>query len=93
MLIEQIIKYELRGPGFPGTTCISITSYFHDETKISKENIQVYYYLLPKLKEEMYFTSLYWAKPLTKFNTKIQDLKFCFGLKSQVKGGLNNRIF
>ena len=46
MLIEQIIEHQLRGPGPPGRTCTLITSYFHDKTKISKENLRVDYYLL-----------------------------------------------
>ena len=46
MLIEQIIKLQLRGPGHPGRTCTPITGYFHDKTKISKENLRVGYYLL-----------------------------------------------
>ena len=36
MLIEQIIEFELRGPGHPDRTCTSTTGYFHDKTKISK---------------------------------------------------------
>ena len=47
MLINKLSNIN-KGPGPPGSTCISITSYFHDKTKISKENIQVDYYLLLK---------------------------------------------
>ena len=36
MLIEQIIKLELRGPGLPGRTCTPTTGYSHEKTKISK---------------------------------------------------------
>ena len=46
MLIEQFIEFELRGPGPPGHTYTPITAYFHDKTKISKENLLVYDYLL-----------------------------------------------
>ena len=46
MLIEQIIEFEWRGPGPPGRTCSLITVYFYDKMKISKENLQVDYYLL-----------------------------------------------
>ena len=49
MLIEQIIKFELRGPGLPGHTCTSETGYFHDKTKIAKSNLRVNYYLLQKI--------------------------------------------
>ena len=48
MLIEQTIELQLRGPGPPGRTATSITGYFHDKTKISKENLRVDYYLLLK---------------------------------------------
>ena len=39
MLIEQIIKFELRGHGHPGHTCTPKTGYFQDKAKISKVNI------------------------------------------------------
>ena len=45
MLIEQIIEHQLRGPGPPGRTCTPITGYFHDKTKVFKENLRVDYYL------------------------------------------------
>ena len=48
MLIEQIVKFQWRGPGPPGLTCTSITGYFHDKTKIAKENLRVGFYLLQK---------------------------------------------
>ena len=38
MLIEQIIEFQLRGPGPPGRTC-TISGKLHDKTKISKENL------------------------------------------------------
>ena len=46
MLFEQITEFELRGPGPPGRTCTFITAYFHDKTKIFKENLRVDYYLV-----------------------------------------------
>ena len=46
MLFEQIIEFELRGPGPPGSTCTPITGKFHNETKISNEKFSVDYYLL-----------------------------------------------
>ena len=52
MLIEQTIEVQLRGPGPPGRTYTSITGYFYDKTKISKENFRVNYYLLLKCKQE-----------------------------------------
>ena len=39
MLIEQTIELQLRGRGPPGRACTPITGYFHDKTKISKENL------------------------------------------------------
>ena len=49
MLIKQIIKFELRGHGPPGRTCTPTAGYFHDKTKISKENLRVDHYLLLKI--------------------------------------------
>ena len=61
MLIEQIIEFELRGPGPPGRTYAPKTAFFfffHDKTKLSKANVRVNYYLLLKiLLEAMYLTS------------------------------------
>ena len=75
MLIEQIIELELKGPGPLAYT--PITAYFHDKTKISKENLGVDYYLLLKYytRQCTYLTSPYWAKSLTKFDSKMQDFK------------------
>ena len=38
MFIEQIIEFELRGPGLYGRTWNAKTGYFHGKTKISKKN-------------------------------------------------------
>ena len=66
MLIEQIIELQLRGPGPPGGTCTPITSYFHDKTKISKENLRVDYYLLLKCgKRQCTLLPPNWTKSLT----------------------------
>ena len=46
MHIEQNVEFELRGPWTPSRTCTAITGLFHDQTKISKENLRVAYYLL-----------------------------------------------
>ena len=48
MLIEQIIEFQLSGPGPPGSTCTPITGQLHDKTKMSNENLRVDYYLLLK---------------------------------------------
>ena len=68
MLIEQIIEFQLRGPGPFGRTCTPITGKLHDLTKISKENLRVDYYLLLKYcrsQEAMCFTFPTWTKSLT----------------------------
>ena len=39
MLIEQIIEFELRGPGPPGRTCTPTTGQLHDKIKIFEENL------------------------------------------------------
>ena len=54
MLIEQIIEFQLKEPGPPVRTYTSITGYFHDKTKISKENLRVDYYLLLKYSKRQY---------------------------------------
>ena len=48
MLIEQVIEFQLRGPGVPGRTCTPITGYFRGKTKISEEHLRAAYYLLLK---------------------------------------------
>ena len=53
MFIEQIIELQLMGPGPPGRTYTPTHGYFHNKTKISKEDFRVnYYYLLPKYFEK-----------------------------------------
>ena len=46
MLIEQIIEFELSEPGPPGCTSSPTTGYFHDQTKISKEYLQMEYFVI-----------------------------------------------
>ena len=46
MLVEQIIEFQFWGPGPTGRTCTPIAGYFHDKTKISKEDLRVDYYVL-----------------------------------------------
>ena len=48
MFIEQTIRFELRGLVPHGRICTSATGYIYDKTKISKENLQMDYYLLLK---------------------------------------------
>ena len=61
MLIEQIVEFELRGPGPHGRTCTPITGKLHDKTKISKENLL---YMAEILLEAMCLTSPTWTKSL-----------------------------
>ena len=77
MLIEQIIEFQLRGPGPLGRKCTPITSQLHDKTKISKENLLVDYYLpLKYCRRQCAVLIPTWAKSLTsKIYTIIQDLK------------------
>ena len=75
MPIEQIIEFELRGPGPPGRATPK-TGSFHDKTKLSTANLQVNYYVLQKiLQEAMCLASSTWAESLTKFNLKMRDFK------------------
>ena len=85
MLIERIIELQLRGPGPPGRTFTPITGYFHDKTKISKENLRVDYYLLLKCCKGQYtLLPPTWTRSLTiKFNSKIQDVKRVLDLNCQ----------
>ena len=53
-----------------------MTGYFHDKTKIIKENFEVDYHLLVKYCRRQYtLLPPNWAKSIAKFNTKIQDFK------------------
>ena len=70
MLIELIIEFELRGPGSPGRTCNSKTSYFHDAKQRfpRKINLQVNYCVLLNILQK----AMYLASPhLDRVNNKI----------------------
>ena len=74
MLIEQI--FELRGLGLPGRICTPTNGCFHDKTIIFKKNIRLDCYLLLKYcMRQCTLLPPTWAKPLTKFNPKMQDFK------------------
>ena len=84
MLIEQIVGFQWRGPGPPGLTCISITGYSHDKTKISKENLGVGFYFL-QMKKVARVNAPYFPLPganhvQLNFNTKMQDVKHVLNL-------------
>ena len=81
MLIEQIIEFQLRGPGPPGRTCTYITGQFYDKTEISQANLRVDYYLFLKCCwRQCTLLTLTWAKSLIKFNIKMQDFKHVLDL-------------
>ena len=62
----MLIELQLRGPGAPDQTCTPITGYFHDNVKISKENLRVGYYLLLKCsKRQCTLLPPTWTKSLT----------------------------
>ena len=65
MVIERINELQLREPGPPDQTCTPITAYFYDKTKISKENLQVDYYLLLKCSKRQCALLPTWTKSLT----------------------------
>ena len=66
----------MEGPGPLGRTSTFITAYVYEKTKISKENLQVNYYLLLKYcRRQCVLRTPTWAKSLAKFNTKLSDLK------------------
>ena len=58
MLIEQIIEFQLKGPGPFDRACTPVTNKLHDYIKISKKNLRVDYYISAKvLQKAMCFTS------------------------------------
>ena len=74
MLIEQIIKFQLRWPGAPRCTCasqllISMTKQKH------QRKILGYHLLLKYCWSQYTLFPPTWAKSITKFNTKVQDFK------------------
>ena len=77
MFIQQIIEFELRGPGPSGRTCTPTTGNFTKKTKISKENLQLHDYLLLKYcrRQRALFSPICAKSALTKFNPKMQDFK------------------
>ena len=76
MLIEQIIEFELREPGPPGSTCTTTTRYFHDKTKVSlKKSSKRSIFIVKILQEAMYLISLYQGQISNKIYPKMQDFK------------------
>ena len=81
MLIEEIVEFELWGPGLLVVQCTYIpkTGYFHDKTKISKANLRVNDLMLKMLRKTMYlaFPDL---GQITKFNPKMQNFECALDL-------------
>ena len=76
MLIEQIIKFELRGLGLPGHIYTPTTAYFYDKTKISKKKSSSGLLFTAKiLQEAMYLAFSTWAKSVTNLTPKCKILK------------------
>ena len=74
MFVEQIIEFELSGPGPAGRTCTLTSTYFYDKTKTSKKNLPLHRYLLLKYcSRQCILLATILAKSLTKFNPKMQD--------------------
>ena len=72
----------------------STTGYFHDKTKISKENLRMDYYLqLKDCWRQCTLLSLLGPNHLQNLTPKFKILNAVFGFEFQVKGGLNNLIF
>ena len=84
MLIKQI--FELRGPGPPGHICTPITGCFYDKTIIFKKNNRLECYLALKYcgRQDSLLTPT-WAKSLTKFNHKMQNVKRALDLNCKQK--------
>ena len=60
MFIEQIIKFDMRGPKPRGRTCTANTGYFYDKPKISKGKSSIRLLFTAKvLHEAMYLAFPY----------------------------------
>ena len=75
MLIQQIIKFELRGLGPPGLICTPTTGYFYDKQKSLRKIFKCIIILLKYCSGQCTLLFSTWAKSLTKFNLKMQDVK------------------
>ena len=76
MLIEQIIKFELRGPGPVAVHVLLQLIIFMTKQKSFQKNLRVDHYLLLKYcRRQCTLLIPTRAKLLTKFNHKMQDFK------------------
>ena len=76
MLIEQIIEFELRGPGPFGRACALLLVFFSLQNKnLKRKSSSGLLFSAKTLQEAMYLISSTWAKSLTKLNPKTQDFE------------------
>ena len=76
MLIKQIIKFKLRGPGPPARTYTTKLVIFRAKQKSFREDHSVdYYLLLQYCRKQCILLPSTRAKSLAKFNTKMQDFE------------------
>ena len=89
MLIEQNVELELKDPGPRGRTCTPMT-----DRKLFEWIIKLIYYQKIARGNVPYFHLSRPNKSLTiKIRRQIARFLTFFGLKLQVRGGLNNLIF
>ena len=71
MLIEQIIEFELKGPGLPAVHALpQLIIFMTKQTSLSGSVILPIY-----CRRHCTLLSPTWAKSLTKFNPKMQEFK------------------
>ena len=80
LLIEQIIEFELIGPGPPGCN-VHVLQQLVILSKNQKEKSSKGLLFSAKiLHEAMYFAFPYLGQITSKFNPRMQDFETCFGL-------------
>ena len=75
MLIEQIIKFELRGAWPPRRTCALRLVILMTNKNLKGKSSNGLLFTAKILLEAMYLTFLTWTKSLTKFKPKMQDFE------------------
>ena len=87
MLIEQNIKFELRGPGPSSRTCTPVTGKFHKNKNLKGKSSSGLLFTVKILDEAMLLTSPYLCQVnhlQLKFNNKFAGLSTFFGLKLKI---------
>ena len=97
MLIILINKFELREPWPAARICTPTTGYFYDETKISKENLRVDYYLQPKdCTRQFTLLSLSGPNHLLNLTPKCKILSVCWTQivsKARIEHSIGFQVF